>query len=185
MEILTENSKLQIGQPAPYFNMPSTAGRIYSLADFSAAKALAIIFTSNQCPYARAYEQRLGSIAAYMTKREGTLVAICSNDGIGYPEDSFETMIETSKRLNFSYPYLRDEDQSAAKAYGARCTPEAFLFDQERKLAYHGSIDDNYADADRVENPYLLAAFEQALNGRPCFPALTKVLGCSIKWKQS
>ncbi len=183
MERDPKDSKLQLGQTAPYFSLPATDGKIYSLSDFSDAAALAVVFTSNHCPYARAYERRISALSSEFKKIGVALVAICSNDGVGFPEDSFEQMVEKSKKLGFSFHYLQDESQSVAKAYDARSTPEAYLFDSDKCLRYHGAIDDNHADADRVIRHYLREAAEAVLAGKKADPETSIILGCSIKWR--
>lgn len=183
MERDPNQSALQLGHPAPYFSLPATDGKIYSLSDFSDAAALIVVFTSNHCPYARAYEQRLCAFSDWCKERNAALVAICSNDGVLFPEDSFDQMIEKSRNLNFAFLYLQDESQSVARAYDAAATPEAYVFDSGKKLRYHGAIDDNHADADRVEHHYLRDAVLAILDGLSPQPAQTPVLGCSIKWR--
>lgn len=184
MEIQTEQSNLPLGRQAPYFSLLATDGKIYSISDFVGRSSLAVIFMSNHCPYARAYEKRLVILAELFQQKDAALVAICSNDSVGFPEDSYEKMVENSTRYSFPYPYLWDENQSVARAYDAKCTPEAFLFDSQMRLVYHGAIDDNYADADRVEHHFLAIALEAALQNKLCPTPFTKALGCSIKWKR-
>ena len=183
MERDPKESKLQLGQAAPYFSLPATDGKIYSLSDFSDSAALIVLFMSNHCPYARAYEKRVCALARYCEEQKVSLVAICSNDGIAFPEDSFEQMVEKSKQLSFAFLYLQDESQSVAKAYDARSTPEAYLFDAEKCLRYHGAIDDNSSDSDRVTRHYLREAMDAVLEGETPDPELTPFIGCSIKWR--
>lgn len=177
------SSTLDLGEKAPYFSLPATDGKIYSLSDFVGVNALALVFTCNHCPYARAYEGRICTIAERYHEQGARLVAICSNDSDGYPEDRFERMVEKSQSLGFKFPYLHDHSQIAARAYDAACTPEVFLFDRDHRLAYHGAIDDSWEDPSKVTQPYLENAIEALLEGRRPDPALTPVLGCSIKWR--
>lgn len=182
MERHAEKSTLLIGEKAPYFSLPATDGKIYSLSDFAGARALLVVFTCNHCPYARAYESRLIELAKRYTPEGVAIVAICSNDSQDYPEDSFTQMVEKSKMMGFPYPYLHDDRQLVAKAYDAACTPECFLFDSEMRLAYHGWIDDNHQQPELVTAPDLKLAIEAVLAGETPKKALTAIIGCSIKW---
>jgi len=110
-------------------------------------------------------------------------VAINSNDDKDYPEDSYESMIKRAKEKGFNFPYIRDEDQSLAKALSAVCTPEIFLFDKDRRLSYHGRIDDN-RDPARVTMHDLRNALEAVTSGRRPPIAETRPFGCSVKWRQ-
>lgn len=183
MERDASGSKLKIGDKAPYFSLKGTDGKIYSLAEFTDAEALVVIFTCNHCPYAQAYESRICSLAELYRPKDVQFVTICSNDPRGYPQDSFELMIEKSKSQGFPFPYLHDETQITAKAYDAACTPEAYVFDRERKLRYHGWIDDNYRDADKVTRHDLSDALDAILEKREPEHQVTAVIGCSIKWR--
>jgi peroxiredoxin len=183
MSINPSGSKLSIGSPAPYFSLKATDSKIYSLAEFSEAKALVIVFTANHCPYAQAYEQRICSLAELYRDKGVQFLAICSNDPKGYPEDSYENMVQKSKLLGYPYPYLHDETQVTARSYDAVCTPESFVFDEKRKLRYRGRIDDNHRDPTLVVHHDLADAIEAVLNGTEIAEPLTSAFGCSIKWK--
>jgi peroxiredoxin len=183
MERTASGLKLQLGERAPYFSLKGTDSKIYSLADFQGASALVVLFTCNHCPYAQAYESRIVEMALAGREKGVKFVAICSNDPIGYPQDDFESMVEKSKQLGFPFPYLCDDQQITAKAYDAQCTPEAYLFDAELKLQYHGRIDDNYQNPILVEHHELQDAINAVLDGRRPEQQLTPAIGCSIKWK--
>jgi len=183
MERDASGLKLQLGAQAPYFSLKGTDGKIYSLEEFTEAKALVIFFTCNHCPYAQAYEQRICALSELYRPQGVQFIAICSNDSRGYPQDSFENMVEKSRQLGFPFPYLHDETQITAKAYDAACTPECYLFNAERKLCYHGRIDDNYRDPSHVTRSDLADAIEAVLEGRTPDSPLTSAIGCSIKWK--
>jgi len=173
---------LKIGSPAPYFKLLAVDGNTYSLDSFKDKEALIVIFSCNHCPYVRAYEDRIIQIQNDYKDRL-QIVAINSNDTTNYPEDSFEEMIKRSKEKNFNFPYLRDETQEIAKAYGATHTPEIFLFDKERKLVFHGKIDDNWQEPSKVKTPYLRNAIEELLANKPISVPETFTIGCTIKWK--
>jgi len=185
MEVDTSNSTLNLGEGAPYFSLTGTDDKVYSLSSFKDATLLVVVFTCNHCPYAQAYERRLIDLAENFTPQAVQFVAINSNDGVAFPEDDFTQMKARAVKLALPYPYLWDEDQRAAKAYDAKCTPEVYLFDSERLLRYHGRIDDNHRDVQLVKTHNLRDAIEQLLAGQQVTTPLTHVLGCSIKWKDA
>ncbi|MDE1838237.1 MAG: thioredoxin family protein, partial [Euryarchaeota archaeon] len=137
-----ERKALKLGEPAPDFSLPAVDGKTYSLHDFAAAKALAIVFSCNHCPYVQAYERRLIAVQSDYAAKLARLALINSNDAAAYPEDSFERMAERGQSLGYNFPYLRDETQRVARAYGATHTPQLFVFGPDRRLAYTGKIDD-------------------------------------------
>ncbi len=110
------------------------------------------------------------------------LIAINANDETKYPDDSFPRMKERAQQKGFNFPYLRDQTQETARAYGAERTPEVFVFDRNLTLRYHGAIDDNYDDASAVKEHYLRRALDAMLKGESPKPADTKPVGCTIKW---
>ncbi|MFZ5947223.1 MAG: thioredoxin family protein [Stygiobacter sp.] len=175
-------NNLKIGSPAPHFNLLSVDGNYYSLESFKNKKLLIVIFSCNHCPYVQAYEERIKNIQNDY-KEFLQIVAINSNDEIAYPEDSFEEMKRRSKERNFNFPYLRDESQEVAKAYDTTHTPEIFLFNEERKLIFHGKIDDNWQDEKNVRSKYLRNAIDEYLAGKKISVPETFTIGCTIKWK--
>ncbi len=176
-------NKLKLGDPCPYFNMHAVDGNSYSLESFSDKKVLIIIFSCNHCPYVQAYEERIKEIQKDYEKKGVVVVAINSNDDTRYEADSFEGMVESAKIKSFNFTYLRDETQSVAKAFGATHTPEAFIFNVERKLVYHGKIDDNWKEEAKVKNRYLREALDELLEGKEVSVPETFSIGCTIKWK--
>lgn len=175
---------LKIGSPAPDFNLLGIDGKKYSLASFKDKRALIVIFSCNHCPYVQANEDRIKQIQKDYTDNGVEVIAINSNDDMGYPEDSFENMKKRAAEKKFNFLYLRDDDQSVAHAYDATHTPEIFLFDNERKLAFHGKIDDNWQEPDKVQNPYLRNALDELLAGKEISVPETFTIGCTIKWKR-
>lgn len=175
---------LKIGSTAPDFNLLGVDGKNYSLKSFSDKQALIIIFSCNHCPYVQAYEGRIKQIQEDYRDRGVTVVAINSNEDKGYPEDSFENMKKRAIEQKFNFPYLRDEDQSVARAYDATHTPEIFLFDKNRKLVFHGKIDDNWQEPKKVQNHYLRNALDELLAGKEISVPETFTIGCTIKWKK-
>ncbi len=176
---------LSIGSECPEFNLKSVDSENYSLQTFSEKKALVVIFSCNHCPYVQAYEDRIISLQNKYSTKLVQVIAINSNDESQYEDDSFEAMIERAKIKEFNFPYLRDEDQTVAKAFGATHTPEVFLFDMERILVYHGKIDDNWLEENKVKKQYLKDAIEESLAGKEISIPETYSLGCTIKWKMN
>ena len=174
---------LKIGSYAPDFKLPAIDGKNYSLNDFTLKKALIVIFSCNHCPYVQAYEDRIIEIQKIYSK-DVQVVAINSNDLEDYPDDSFDNMKDRAQIKGFNFPYLRDDSQTVAKAYGATHTPEIFLFDNERKLAFHGKIDDNWQDQKSVKSKYLRNAIDELLAGKQISVPETFTIGCTIKWKK-
>ena len=174
---------LKIGSPAPDFNLMNIDGKKYSLASFKEKKALVVIFSCNHCPYVQAYEDRIKQIKKDYQNKGVEVIAINSNEDKGYPEDSFENMKKRAAEKKFNFLYLRDEDQSVARAYDATHTPEIFVFDKNRKLAFHGKIDDNWQEPNKVKNHYLKDTLDELLAGKEISVPETFTIGCTIKWK--
>jgi peroxiredoxin len=175
---------LQIGSVIPDFSLPSIDGITYSLNSFKDKKALSIIFSCNHCPYVQAYENRIIAIQKDYADKGVAVVAVNSNDAVKYPEDSFEEMKKRAKLKKFNFIYLRDEHQSVARSFDATHTPEIFLVDKERKLVYHGKIDDNWQEEQKVKTKYLRNALNELLSGMEISVPETYSIGCTIKWKQ-
>ncbi|MCH7761223.1 thioredoxin family protein [candidate division TA06 bacterium] len=173
---------LKIGERAPDFDLPGVDGNRYSLKSFEGKKAMVVIFTCNHCPYVQAYEDRIIAIHKDYEGKGATIAAINSNETKNYPEDSFEKMVERSKKKGFNFPYLRDEDQSVATTYGATHTPQIFLFDENRTLRYTGRIDDNWKEPEKVTTQDLREALEAVLEGKTVANPETFTIGCTIKW---
>ena len=176
-------AKLRIGEKAIDFSLPGIDGANHALEEYAGKNAIAVIFSCNHCPYVRAWEDRIVQIQADYAPRSVQLVAINANDASKYPEDSFSKMKERAREKHFNFPYVRDESQEVARAYGAERTPEVFLFDRTRTLRYHGVIDDNYDDPAAVKVNYLRDALDAVLSGRQPPTADTNPVGCTIKWK--
>lgn len=174
---------LRIGSKAPDFNLSATDGKNYALKSFDGKKGLIIIFSCNHCPYVQAYEERIKQIQEDY-RNDIYVVAINSNEDVNYPEDSFDEMKKRAEYKHFNFPYLRDETQQIAKAYGATHTPEIFLFDQKRELVFHGKIDDKWQDEKSVRAKYLRNAVEELLGNQKISVPETFTIGCTIKWKR-
>ena len=178
---LTESVKGLENTSAPDFNLPATNDKNYSLAKFADAKILMVVFICNHCPYVKAVLPRLNRLAEDFREKGVAFVGINSNDSTDYPEDSFEKM----KKVEINFPYLHDESQEVATKYHAVCTPDIFVFDENRKLKYHGRIDDNWQEEEKVSREELKEALEKILAGET-IPREKQIpsMGCSIKWKR-
>ena len=172
---------LNLGSPAPDFDLPGVDGHRYSIASFAGKPVLVVIFSCNHCPYVRDYETRMVSIQEEYAPKGVQLVAINSNNEAAYPEDSFPNMVKRAKERGFNFPYLRDASQKAVEAYGGVCTPHVFAFDDRRVLRYRGRIDDS-RDVSKVTTHDLKNALDDMLAGADVRVADTKPFGCSIKW---
>ncbi|MGB6031291.1 MAG: thioredoxin family protein [Bacteroidota bacterium] len=181
---------LSIGSPLPRFGeLPDVSGKSYSSKDFAEAKALVIVFSCNHCPYVQAYEERMIALQQDYADKGVRLVAINANETLHHPEDNFDEMVKRAEAKGFNFPYLRDEDQSTAAAFGATHTPEFFVFavlpgGSEQLLQYHGKMDDSYQDASGVRERYILDAVEAILEDRRVARPETHSIGCTIKWKR-
>jgi peroxiredoxin len=176
-------TNLRLGDQAIPFDLPGVDDKRYVLADYANKEAVAVIFSCNHCPYVRAWEDRMVHIQADYADKGVQLVAINANDATKYPDDSFLRMKERARERGFNFPYLYDETQETAQAYGAERTPEVFLFDKNGTLRYHGAIDDNYDNPNAVRSHYLRQAIDAVLAGQAPATAQTAPVGCTIKWK--
>ncbi len=174
-------SPIEQGASAPAFELPGVDGEEHALDEFD-APAFVVVFTCNHCPVAQAYEDRL--IALQADYDDADVVAINPNETENYPDDSFEKMVERAEEKGFNFPYLRDESQDVAAAYGAECTPHAFVFDEDRILVYQGAIDDD-RDGGNVSEQYVRGAIDAILNGEDFEHETVSPMGCSIKWRES
>ena len=175
-------ARLQIGEKAPDFSLPGVDGKTYSLAGFRDKPVLVVMFTCNHCPYVQAYEDRLIAIQRDSADRGVSLVAINANETKNYPEDSFPNMVKRAQSKGYNFPYLRDEEQTTANAYGATYTPEIFVLDPERRLQYAGRIDDNWQQPEKATSHDLRKAIESLLKKQPVPNPSTHAIGCTIKW---
>src|SRR3989338_3554833 len=183
MEMNIQNLKLKIGDKAPDFSLPGVNGKTYYLSSFRGKKILVIIFMCNHCPYVQGSLERIKAIQGDFGIKGVQVVGINANDEVNYPDDSFEKMIEVGKDKKINFPYLRDANQSVANAYGAQCTPECFVFDGERKLRYHGRIDNSPKDTSFVQTTDLRNAIESLVHNRKVPIETAPAIGCSIKWR--
>ena len=176
-------ASLKIGDRAVPFKLTGVDDKPHSFSDYAGKRAIAVIFSCNHCPYVRAWEDRIVQIQVDYFDKGVQLMAINANDASKYPEDSFLKMKERAREKHFTFPYLRDETQEVARAYGAERTPEVFLFDKDGFLRYHGTIDDNYDDPKAVKVHYLRDALDAVIVSRSVHIPETKPIGCTVKWK--
>ena len=178
-----QENKLKIDSLIPDFSLKGVDDKTFSLYDFSDKKILIVIFSCNHCPYVQAYEERIIALQNEFEKDGVQIVAINSNDDVKYPDDSFDEMKKRAAVRGFNFPYLRDETQDVAKAFGATHTPQIYLFDSDRKLKYEGKIDDNWQEPDKVKSKYLREAILEVLGNKEVSVPETFSIGCTIKWK--
>jgi peroxiredoxin len=178
---------LELGKPAPNFDLPGTDGKNHRLADFKNCRGLVVAFTCNHCPYVIGSEERMIDFALMYAPKDVGFVAINSNETHNHPTDDLPHMIQRAKERNFPFPYLRDETQEIARAYGALKTPHFFVFGKDAKAAwalrYTGRMDDNPRHPGSQKTHELQDAVEAVLCGNEPPVALTNPIGCNIKWK--
>lgn len=180
----TPSTMLELGTPAPAFHLPDFDGRLHALEDFAAARALLVVFMCEHCPFVRHIRKELAALAREYLPRGLAMVAINSNDLAAYPQDGPDAMRRESAEVGYVFPYLIDASQDVAKAYRAACTPDFFLFDERRRLAYRGQFDGSRpGNAVPVTGADLRAAVDALLEGRPVPGEQRPSLGCNIKWK--
>lgn len=180
----TASTMLDLGTPAPDFRLPDAFGKPYALDDFAASPALLVVFMCNHCPYVKLIRTALADFAREYVGRGLAMVGINANDVRSYPDDHPAKMAEEVRSAGYVFPYLYDESQAVAKAYRAACTPDFFLFDRERNLAYRGQFDDSRpGNGIPVTGKDLRAAVDALLSGRPVTSDQKPSLGCNIKWK--
>ena len=181
---LTSAVNSELGSKAPDFRLPDTRGNNVSLNEFDRYKGLLVIFMCNHCPYVKHIREALAAFARSNEPRGLAVVGINANDASKYPADSLEKMIEEVQAVGYTFPYLHDEAQEVAKAFGALCTPDLFLYDEKRRLVYRGQFDDSRPGSDtEVTGKDIQSAVDSLLIGRDISANQKPSVGCSIKWK--
>ena len=173
---------LKTGDNAPEFSLKGIDDEMHSLNDYS-KKGLLIIFMCNHCPFVKAKIEAIKELHSKF-KDDISIVGINSNDSVKYPDDDFESMKNVAKEKGLEIDYLVDETQEIAKKYGAVCTPDPFLFDSEKKLVFHGRIDDAMNPDATVSEKVMVNNIEKFLNGEKIEKDFDPSIGCSIKWKE-
>ena len=181
--VRTETPVCEFGKPAPDFRLPGVDGKIWTLAQARGPNGLLVMFICNHCPYVKAVRDRIIRDARELKDHGVNTVAIMSNDPTDYPEDSFDNMKKVAAELKFPFPYLYDETQGVAKAYGAVCTPDFFGYDKDLRLQYRGRLDESRKEPAPNARRDLFEAMKQvALTGHGPKDQIPS-MGCSIKWK--
>jgi peroxiredoxin len=181
--VAVNSTMLPLGTPAPDFALPQPDGTLYRLETDADAKALLVVFMCNHCPFVVHVAEELARLGAELPGRGVAMIGISANNVAKYPADSPEKMVETAAQYGWTFPYLYDEDQSVAKAYRAACTPDFYLFDGDRKLAYRGQLDDSRpGNGVPVTGADLRAAVDAVLAGAPVAQPQVPSIGCNIKW---
>ncbi|QDS99570.1 Thiol-disulfide oxidoreductase ResA [Adhaeretor mobilis] len=171
---------VKIGEKAPdWSGVVGVDDAKHGLADYSNAKAIALVFTCNHCPVAKAYEDRLVDLQKAYEKKDVQVVAVNVSN---LPADRLDKMKERAKEKGFNFPYLYDSTQKIGRDYGARKTPEVYLLDQDRKLAYHGAIDDSM-DATKVDVHHLRNSIDAVLAGKKPAKSEVQAMGCGIRYE--
>ena len=169
------------------FSLMNVDGKMVSLSNYPDAKGFIIIFTCNHCPFAKLYPKRMNELNEKYSKLGVPLIAISSTDTLTYEEDTFALMAQKAKEEAFNFPYLYDNTQIAAKNFKAEKTPHAFVIWKENKewvVKYNGAIDDNGAEPENVETPYVAKAVEALLNSKEVEIKETKSIGCQIYFRK-
>ena len=181
----TASTMLPLGTPAPDFALPDTvSGQTVSYADIAGSKATLVMFICNHCPFVKHVLDELVRLGHDYGKPEVGIVAISSNDVHGYPQDRPERMKELAESRNFAFPYLYDEPQNTARAYGAACTPDFYVFDADQRLAYRGQLDDSRpGNGTPVTGRDIRAALDALLAGASVSQDQKPSIGCNIKWR--
>ena len=185
--VLTASTMLPLGTQAPNFSLTdlTSATKTISLKSFSNKEGLLVMFICSHCPYVKHVQAELARLGQDYREKSLGIVAVSSNDPAAQPEDAPDRLKNMAERLGFTFPFCFDETQEVAKAYTAACTPDFFLFDNERKLVYRGQLDDSRPGNDQPINGHSLrAAIDAVLEKRPVSADQKASLGCNIKWKK-
>lgn len=175
-----------IGDTVADFKLKNVDGKMVALSDYKTSKGVIVIFDCNTCPYSQKYNDRIIGLNKKYASKGFPVVTINANDPKISSGDSFEEMVDQAKRKNYDFPYLVDETQNVARAFGATNTPHVFVLKNEGntfKVAYIGAIDDNSRDESAVTKKYVEDAVDALLGSKPVPSTKTKAIGCTIKWK--
>jgi len=183
MVLLESQIKLKARDRAPDFELLGIDGKKHSLNDYNDYEGLLVIFMCNHCPYVKAKIKAIKEVHEKF-KDKIAVLGINSNDPINYPDDSFENMKIIAKEKGIKFDYLVDETQEIAQKYGAICTPDPFLFDKEKRLIFHGRIDNAMKPEDTATEKTMINNIEKFLSGEKIKKDFDPSIGCSIKWKE-
>ena len=180
--------KYGIGDVVMDFKLKNIDGKAVALSDYKTSKGAIVVFDCNTCPYSKAYNDRIIALNKKYSSQGFPVLAINANDPQVSPGDSFEEMAAYAKRKNYDFPYLVDETQEVARAFGATNTPHVFVLKRDGKdfrVAYIGTVDNNSRDASAVSKKYVEDAVDALLAGQQVPTPTTKAIGCSIKWRNT
>lgn len=175
----------KIGDKATDFKLKNVDGNMVSMADYKDARGFIVVFTCNHCPVSKKYEQRIIDLDNAYSPKGFPVIAINPNDKDVQPADSYEEMVKLAAKKEYPFPYLYDETQEVAKAYGATRTPHVFILSKEKGdlvVEYIGAIDNNSKSADAADEKYVEDAVDALLDGNDVALTYTKAVGCTIKW---
>jgi peroxiredoxin len=179
----TASVDVKLGSEMPKFVLRDPDG-VIQVSDYAFGKhGLLVVFTCNHCPYALAVWPRLIRLGAWAKTVGVNVIAINPNINPDYPDDAPEVMQKKIKEWNIPFPYVYDDTQEVSRAFDAQCTPDIFLFDRNKKLVYHGELDDNWKEESKVTKEKLKDAISCLVNGRPITNEQVPTIGCSIKWR--
>jgi len=181
----TESTMLELGTPAPSFALTDVvSGKTITLDQFAGKRALLVMFICRHCPYVKHVQHELAKLGRDYAGKSVGILAISSNDAVAYPDDGPENLRQMASDLDFKFPYCYDETQDVARSFHAVCTPDFFVFDQNRRLAYRGRLDDSRPrSSDPVTGNELRAAIDAVLGGKEVDPNQRPSMGCNIKWR--
>lgn len=168
----------------PHFNLKTVTGENWTSQSISQSPAKVIAFICNHCPYVKAIENRLIKLAKRLKSVNVPFIGVCANDPTEYPDDSPAELLKRWQKMQYDFTYLIDETQAVAKAFGAVCTPDFFVYNQENKLIYRGRLDDSWKDETKVKSEDLRLAVDAILSGATNIAEQSPSMGCSIKWRQ-
>jgi peroxiredoxin len=177
----------KIGDKARDFDLKNIDGKMVSMNSMKDAKGFIVIFTCNHCPFSQVYENRIIELDKSYSPKGYKVIAINPNDAKIVPDDSYENMVINAKEKGFKFPYLHDESQEVAAAYGATRTPHVYILERDNKdyfVRYIGAIDNNSEDSDKADKKYVAEAVNALLGGKKVETPETKAIGCTIKWKK-
>ena len=181
----TPSTMLELGTPAPAFSLPDVvSGHAISLDTFASRKALLVMFICQHCPFVKHVKSELARLGRDYADKDVAIVGISSNDPAISWEDTPEGLKRMVEEWGLDFPVCYDETQEVAKTYAAACTPDLFLFDENRKLVYRGQLDDSRPGNNKpVNGADIRAAMDAVLSGRPVNAVQKPSIGCNIKWR--
>lgn len=181
---LTPSQKVPLGQPAPDFSLPDGQGTLYSRDQIAGPNGLLVLFMCNHCPFVKHLNPALSKLAPLLEQQGIGMVGINANDVNEYPGDGPEAMVKAVEEKGYQFPYLYDETQDVAKAFGAVCTPDFFLHNDQLQLVYHGQYDNSRpGNGIKTTGKDLFEAVDAMLNKREPISPQKLSVGCNIKWK--